>query len=43
MSLVKDKEFKSYEDAKEEADRLERSSKNMTAYFVSDKDMNRIE
>merc|ERR1711963_246152 len=42
MSLVKDKEFKSYEDAKEEADRLERSSKNMTAYFVSDKDMKRL-
>ena len=40
MSLVKDKEFKSYEDAKEEADRLERSSKNMTAYFVSDINMN---
>ena len=43
MSLVKDKEFKSYEDAKEEADKLERGSRNMTAYFVSDKDMNRIE
>ena len=43
MSLVKDKEFKSYEDAKEEADKLERNSRNMTAYFVSDKDMNRIE
>lgn len=43
MSLVKDKEFKSYEDAKEEADKLERGSRNMTAYFVSDKDMNRLE
>jgi len=47
MSLVKDvknndkpKEFKSYEDAKEEADRLERNSRNMTAYFVSDINMN---
>jgi hypothetical protein len=43
MSLVKDldkpKEFKSYKDAKKEADRLERGSRNMTAYFVSDKDM----
>ena len=43
MSLVKDidkpKEFKSYKDAKKEADRLERGSRNMTSYFVSDKDM----
>jgi hypothetical protein len=43
MSLVKDldkpKEFKSYKDAKKEADRLERGSRNMTAYFVSDTDM----
>ena len=47
MSLVKDvkdndkpKEFKSYEDAKEEADKLEKNSRNMTAYFVSDINMN---
>jgi hypothetical protein len=49
MALVKDvengkvidrpKEFKSYNDAQKEADRLEKGDRNMTSYFVSDKDM----